>query len=108
MTDDKFRPHAFFSSLTLRDPVHSAPQVTFSPSPTMALELAASRQSKAIVTRAVDNQWRMEEVTLRAVGSDELLVRVAASGICHTDLKVGKRPQHSDRILGHEGPSITA
>lgn len=74
----------------------------------MAFELAASRQSRAIVTRAADNQWSLEEVTLRAVGSDELLVQVAASGICHTDLKVGKRPQHSDRILGHEGPSITA
>ena len=62
----------------------------------------STRRSRAIVTRAV-NQWSMEEIDLRPIGADELLVQVVATGICHTDLKVAKRPQEFDRVLGHEG-----
>ena len=68
----------------------------------MASRFPSERQSRAIVTRPV-NQWSLEEVTLRAIGDDELLVQVVATGICHTDLKIAKRSQQADRILGHEG-----
>ena len=39
---------------------------------------------------------------------DEILVRIVASGICHTDLMMHERAQHAPRpmILGHEGAGV--
>jgi Zn-dependent alcohol dehydrogenase len=49
----------------------------------------------------------MEKLRLRDIGEKELVVRIVASGVCHTDLlagsvraaKGGRYPQ----VLGHEG-----
>ena len=52
-------------------------------------------------------------MTIECVGvdeprADEVLVRVVASGICHTDIKVAQVPGLSPRpiVLGHEGSGI--
>ena len=39
---------------------------------------------------------------------DELLVRITASGICHSDLSVvnGVRPRQTPMLLGHESTGI--
>ncbi|KAI5251833.1 NAD(P)-binding protein [Aureobasidium subglaciale] len=65
---------------------------------------------KAIVARdTLANQgWKMEEVTAREIGEDELLVELVASGICHTDIMCGSGSGNPDlfyypRVLGHEG-----
>ncbi|KAL1613974.1 hypothetical protein SLS54_010121 [Diplodia seriata] len=44
--------------------------------------------ARAIVSRAPlnDGGWKIEDVKVRDVGDDELLVRIVASGICHTDI----------------------
>ncbi|KAK8151839.1 chaperonin 10-like protein [Phyllosticta citrichinensis] len=72
--------------------------------------------AEAIFTRAIvcrkplgDGEgWQMETVRLREIEDDELLVRIVASGICHTDvtfgsLPVGKPFTHYPSVKGHEG-----
>ncbi|OAX80739.1 hypothetical protein ACJ72_04923 [Emergomyces africanus] len=63
---------------------------------------------RAIVARgpAKSNPWQIEQVSLRALGKTELLVRVVAAGICHTDLHMAELAQvfgGYPQILGHEG-----
>lgn len=50
----------------------------------------------------------MEQARLAAPGPDQVLVRMAASGLCHTDLEVvtGAVPQPLPAVLGHEGAGI--
>jgi len=65
----------------------------------------------AIISRgqARDGKWKIEDVTLRPIGDEELVVQIVASGICHTDLVVGDQPDGAapfvfyPRVLGHEG-----
>jgi Zn-dependent alcohol dehydrogenase len=47
---------------------------------------------------------RIEEVELDAPGPGELLVRIRAAGLCHSDLSVidGSRPRVMPMLLGHE------
>jgi len=74
--------------------------------------------AKAIVTYAEDD-WRMEDVTVQEPGDEQLQVRVIASGVCHTGMKIKFllsnhtiADQYADvmalggifpRVLGHEG-----
>src|SRR5690242_17176478 len=48
---------------------------------------------------------RIEEVELAPPGPGELLVRIRAAGLCHSDLSVidGSRPRVTPMVLGHEG-----
>ncbi|KXH31797.1 zinc-binding dehydrogenase [Colletotrichum simmondsii] len=71
-----------------------------------------SFKSEAIVARGPfsEGKWAIEPVTLRDLRSDEVLVEVVASGICHTDLHCGNTPDdkgvpgvYYPRVLGHEG-----
>ncbi|KAF2139231.1 uncharacterized protein K452DRAFT_73837 [Aplosporella prunicola CBS 121167] len=55
-------------------------------------------------------QWALEDVTLRALRDDELVVEIVASGLCHTDLHCGDTEVEKGvpgvyypRVLGHEG-----
>ncbi|KAE9969824.1 hypothetical protein EG328_006660 [Venturia inaequalis] len=66
--------------------------------------------ARAIVTRGAhkDGKWNMEDISLRPIGDDELLVRMVASGICHTDVVFGDRAENIGgypRIMGHEAGS---
>ncbi|GAJ98834.1 alcohol dehydrogenase [Geomicrobium sp. JCM 19055] len=47
---------------------------------------------------------KIEEVNLRDPESDELLIKVRAVGLCHSDLSVinGNRPRQTPMVLGHE------
>jgi S-(hydroxymethyl)glutathione dehydrogenase / alcohol dehydrogenase len=51
---------------------------------------------------------KIESVKLNAPREDEVLVKLAASGVCHSDLSVlqGKLPFPPPVILGHEGAGI--
>jgi S-(hydroxymethyl)glutathione dehydrogenase/alcohol dehydrogenase len=59
---------------------------------------------KAAVMRAHQAPLEIEEVRIGAPGPGEVLVRTAASGICHSDLHVmeGGLPMPPPCILGHE------
>ena len=51
---------------------------------------------------------RVETVSLDAPGPGEVQVRLAASGVCHTDLSVvtGVMPMRLPAVLGHEGAGV--
>ncbi|HEY0472989.1 MAG TPA: zinc-dependent alcohol dehydrogenase family protein [Kribbella sp.] len=53
---------------------------------------------------AASRPLRIEEVELAPPGPGELLVRVHAAGLCHSDLSVidGSRPRVMPMLLGHE------
>jgi S-(hydroxymethyl)glutathione dehydrogenase / alcohol dehydrogenase len=60
---------------------------------------------KAAVCHQRDQPLRVEEVTLEGPGPGEVAVRLAASGVCHSDLSAvsGVLPVKLPAILGHEG-----
>ncbi len=51
---------------------------------------------------------KIEEVELRAPGPGEVLVRMGAAGLCHSDLSVinGDRPRPTPMALGHEAAGV--
>lgn len=62
---------------------------------------------RAAVTRAKSQAFTVEEVSLSAPKSNEVLVKVAATGVCHTDAvarDLGISPYPI--VLGHEGAGI--
>ncbi len=63
---------------------------------------------KAAVLRDLTRPMEIEEVTVSKPGPREVLVRVAAVGLCHSDLHVleGDLPMPLPTILGHEGAGI--
>lgn len=68
-----------------------------------------STPGRAIVARppvAGNYSWHLEDVQLQHIKSDELRIRLVATGICHTDIVFGSLPKEvypHPRILGHEG-----
>lgn len=62
---------------------------------------------QAIVSRA-DKYFNLEPVELTAPNANEVLVRVVASGVCHTDSTVldGLMATPYPVVLGHEGAGI--
>lgn len=61
----------------------------------------------AAVTRAQSEDFRIEEVTLSGPKAGEVPVKIAATGVCHTDA-VGRDLAVSPYpiVLGHEGAGI--
>ena len=58
-----------------------------------------------MVSRRAGDPAQLEEITLQEPGPGEVLVRLLASGICHTDLhyKLGNIGNEFPYLLGHEG-----
>ena len=52
----------------------------------------------------------IHEVDLQGPGPGEVLVKIAAAGLCHSDLSVidGNRPRPLPRLLGHEASGVVA
>ena len=48
----------------------------------------------------------IEMVDIEPPRAGEILVRLVATGVCHTDLKVHARPEPKPIVLGHEGAGI--
>lgn len=50
----------------------------------------------------------VEEVDLEGPGAGEVLVRIGAAGLCHSDLSVinGDRPRPTPMVLGHEAAGV--
>ena len=63
---------------------------------------------KAAVTFKKSDKFKIEQLDLSDPKDDEVLVRIVASGICHTDLAA--RDQHlpipPPSVLGHEGAGV--
>lgn len=62
-------------------------------------------QSRAAILRDGSDRMSIETVSLRDLRPDEVLVRLAASGVCHSDVAVrdGAFPVPRPIVLGHEG-----
>ncbi|MFD8691978.1 zinc-binding dehydrogenase [Streptomyces sp. NPDC059651] len=60
---------------------------------------------RAVVVAEPSGDWRIQEVTLADPGTDEVLVRVDAVGLCRTDFSLGggRLPQRFPFVPGHEG-----
>jgi aryl-alcohol dehydrogenase len=63
---------------------------------------------KAAVVREAGAPFSIEEVELAAPKADELLVKMVAVGVCHTDEagRAGELPFPFPVVLGHEGAGI--
>jgi Zn-dependent alcohol dehydrogenase len=73
--------------------------------------------TRAIVATApgADHQggknWALQDLTLRPLKDDEVLVHIIATGICHTDLLISSIPAEFGgrlgvtfpKVMGHEG-----
>ncbi|MFI7008817.1 NAD(P)-dependent alcohol dehydrogenase [Streptomyces sp. NPDC050145] len=67
-------------------------------------------RTRAAVLRSTSAPFTVEDVDLTEPGPGEVLVRVTAAGMCHTDLG-GRRPRPAGAellpaILGHEGAGV--
>lgn len=54
------------------------------------------------------NPLTIEDIELEGPGSGEVLIKIAAAGLCHSDLSVidGNRPRPTPMALGHEASGI--
>jgi aryl-alcohol dehydrogenase len=65
-------------------------------------------QIKAAVVREKGGPFNVETLTLECPRRDEVLVRVVATGLCHTDMVARDQgyPVPQPIVLGHEGAGI--
>ena len=70
----------------------------------MKTRAAVLRHSPAAPPFAQSRPLVIQEVELDPPGPDEVLVRIGAAGLCHSDLSVinGNRPRPVPMVLGHE------
>ena len=74
----------------------------------MKIKAAVLRAMGAPAPYAKSKPLSIEEVELDPPGPGEVLVKVAAAGLCHSDLSVinGDRPRVMPMVLGHEAAGI--
>ena len=74
----------------------------------MKIKAAVLRAMGAAHPYAVSRPLAIEEVELAPPGSGEVLIKIAAAGLCHSDLSVinGDRPRPMPMALGHEAAGI--
>lgn len=70
----------------------------------MKVKAAVLRQMGAPAPYAASRPLSVEEIELDPPGPGEVLVRIGAAGLCHSDLSVinGSRPRPMPMALGHE------
>jgi S-(hydroxymethyl)glutathione dehydrogenase / alcohol dehydrogenase len=63
---------------------------------------------RAAVLRAIGEPLEIEDIELAALAPDQVRVRIAASGVCHSDLSqaTGALPAGTPCVLGHEGAGV--
>jgi len=66
------------------------------------------RDIRAAVTREKGAPFKLENARIRAPQNDEVLVKIVATGMCHTDMIVRDQyyPVPLPAVLGHEGAGI--
>ncbi|WP_338448245.1 NAD(P)-dependent alcohol dehydrogenase [Niallia oryzisoli] len=62
----------------------------------------------AAVLNGVNEDYKLEQLTLGELRPDEVVVKMVASGICHSDetVRLGHTPYALPAVLGHEGAGI--
>ncbi len=74
----------------------------------MKITAAVLRATGATRPYADTRPLGIETLTLAPPGRGEVLVRIAAAGLCHSDLSVinGQRPRPLPMALGHEAAGV--
>lgn len=74
----------------------------------MKIRAAVLRQSPVLPPFSTSRPLSIEELDLDPPGHEEVLVRIAAAGLCHSDLSVinGDRPRPMPMALGHEASGV--
>ncbi len=74
----------------------------------MKIKAAVLNQMGVKPPYAASMPLSVEEVELDPPGQGEVLVKIAAAGLCHSDLSVinGDRPRPTPMVLGHEAAGI--
>jgi alcohol dehydrogenase len=74
----------------------------------MKIKAAVLEAMGAAYPYAVSRPLRIDEVDLAPPGADEVLIKIAAAGLCHSDLSVinGDRPRPMPMALGHEAAGV--
>lgn len=74
----------------------------------MKIRAAVLRQSPVAPPYASSKPLSIEELDLAPPGREEILVRIGAAGLCHSDLSVinGDRPRPVPMALGHEAAGV--
>ncbi|NMN58057.1 alcohol dehydrogenase [Xanthobacter sp. SG618] len=74
----------------------------------MKIKAAVLRSMGAQMPYAQSQPLHIEEVELDRPGRDEVLVKIAAAGLCHSDLSVinGSRPRPMPMAIGHEAAGV--
>jgi alcohol dehydrogenase len=75
---------------------------------TMRVRAAVLRHAPAPRPYATSRPLTIETIDLAPPGPDEVLVRIAGAGLCHSDLSVinGDRPRPVPLALGHEASAV--
>lgn len=65
-------------------------------------------QAQGVVARSAGEPGKVEDITVDDPGPGEVLVRIEASGVCHTDLMYQQGDVGDDfpYLLGHEGSGV--
>lgn len=76
----------------------------------MQVKAAMLRATGAKPPYAASRPLEIVEVELDGPGRGEVLVKIAAAGLCHSDLSVidGSRPRPTPMVLGHEAAGVVA
>ena len=74
----------------------------------MRITAAVLRNMKAPTPYAESRPIKIETIELAAPGPEEVLIRIRAAGLCHSDLSVinGDRPRALPMALGHEAAGV--
>lgn len=74
----------------------------------MRIRAAVLRSSPVGRPYAETRPLSIETVELAPPGRDEVLVKITAAGLCHSDLSVinGDRPRQTPMVLGHEAAAV--
>lgn len=74
----------------------------------MRTKAAVLYETGALPPFAESHPLVVDKVELAAPGANEVLIEIAAAGICHSDLSVvnGSRPRVMPMVLGHEASGI--
>jgi alcohol dehydrogenase len=76
----------------------------------MRVKAAMLRAAGAKPPYVASRPLEIVDVDLDGPGRGEALVRIAAAGLCHSDLSVidGSRPRPTPMVLGHEASGVVA
>lgn len=74
----------------------------------MKIKSAVLQEMGATPPYAVSRPLHIEEIDLAPPGAGEVLIKIAAAGLCHSDLSVinGDRPRPMPMALGHEAAGV--